>query len=112
MLFSKAELDTILAKQKPFYWRVSKSKVGDDSIGWKQCRAVEQSTKRLERTRLMRQVVHQCGSKRKAGTPPAHLRSIDFGSLVTYGRPTMQAKEHFKALIQVKKGVWSEGRSK
>ena len=89
---------------------VAAPKVGDDSIGWKQCRAVEASTKRLERTRLMRQVIHQGGAKRKPGTPPAHLKSIDFSGLVTYGHPTKQAQEHFKALIKVKKGIWSEGR--
>ena len=91
---------------------VAAPKVGDDSIGWKQCRAVEASTKRLERTRLMRQVVHQGGHKRKPGTPPAHLKSIDFNGLVQYGRPTIQAKEHFKALIQIKKGIWNETRKK
>ena len=89
---------------------VAAPKVGDDSIGWKACRAVEQSTKRLERTRLMRQVIHQGGAKRKPGTPPAHLKSIDFSGLVTYGRPTIQAKEHFKTLIKIKAGIWNEGR--
>ena len=111
MLVSALEFDklkqTVVSKRP-----VAQPKVGDDSIGWKQCRAVEASTKRLERTRLMRQVVHQGGHKRKPGTPPAHLKSIDFGSLVTYGRPTIQAKEHFKALIQIKKGIWNETRKK
>ena len=85
--------------------------VGDDSIGWKACRAVEQSTKRLERTPLMRQVIHQGAPKRKAGVPPAHLKSIDFSGLVPYGRPGKQAMEHFKQLIKVKKGVWNEKTS-
>lgn len=109
MLISSLEFDKLketVVSRRP----IAAPKVGDDSIGWKQCRAVEQSTKRLERTRLMRQVVHSQGSKRKAGTPPAHLRSIDFTGLVPYGRPTKAAQEHFKHLIQVKKGVWSEGR--
>ena len=114
MQLSDLELQEVrnMPVYKPgFNGKPAAPKVGDDSIGWKQCRAVEASTKRLERTRLMRQVVHQGGHKRKVGTPPAHLKSIDFGSLVTYGRPTTAAKKHFKALIQVKKGVWNEKTS-
>ena len=67
-------------------------KVGDDSIGWKACRAVAASNIRLQKTPLMRQVCHQGGRKRTVGVPPKFPQSIDFSSGVQYGRPKPQAQ--------------------
>lgn len=98
------------AKIKPFggYRRPAAVKVGDDSIGWKQSRSVAASNIKLEKTPLMRQVVHQPRTIRKTCMPPAQVKSIDFSGLVHYGRPSVDNQKHFQKLIQVKKGVWNE----
>ena len=113
MQLSDLELQEVrnMPVYKPgFNGKPAAPKVGDDSIGWKQCRAVEASTKRLERTILMRQVVKTVPRKRQAGIPPAYIRSIDFSSLLVYKRPSVAVQEHFKQLIKIQRGVWSERR--
>jgi hypothetical protein len=72
--------------------------------------AVEQATRRLEKTPLTRQVIQQGSPRRKAGIPPAHLKSIDFSGLTPYGRPGKEAQKHFTALIKIKAGVWNGGK--
>ena len=71
---------------------------------------MEAATKKLERTPLMSFSIHQGRPPRKVGAPPTHIKSIDFTGLAMPGRPTKATQEHFKALIKVKKGIWSEGR--
>ena len=113
MLYSQADLDAIIARSRPFGGRVAAPKVGDDSIGWRACRAIAARNIQYEKhwhSANMRQSVKSQGSCHKPGTPPQHLRSIDFSSLVIFGRPTVIAQKHFKALIKIKSGIWSEGR--
>ena len=100
------------AQAIPAPWRRPAAvQVGDDSIGWRICRATAAVMAKYEdkwHGQNMKQSIQQPRAKHVAGVPPAHVKSINFQSCMRLGRPSRESQQHFKQLVQTKKGVWNE----